>query len=195
MSTTPASQPPQSGPDAPPKKASFILWLLGLLGIGVAVLAVGGILVAMYVARNVQVQQSGDRVEVQTPIGSLKVDKSAETDPGLPVYPGAVVNEPGATVELGTETDEVLTVVAAKYRTSDPISKVDEWYQEKLGAEFKREGAGVMIRKKEIVGIQVNSGDIAFVAEDKDSMRVVVLERRGIHTEIGMARIGRPEAQ
>lgn len=195
MSTTPAPQPPKTGPDAPPKKVPFILWLLGLLGVGVAVLAVGGILVAMYVARNVQVQQSGEKVEIQTPVGSLKVDKSGETDPGLPVYPGAAVNEPGATVELGTDTDEVLHVVAAKYRTSDPITKVDEWYQAQLGADFKREGPGVVIRKKDIVGIQVNSGDVAFIAEDKESMRVVVLERKGIQTEIAMARIGRPEAQ
>lgn len=182
-------------PDAPEKKSGLLVWLLGLLGIGILVLGGGGMLVANYVMKNVQVQQSGSQVAIQTPVGEMKVDRDVAADPGLPVYPGAVATDPGATVEIGVPNEEQVAVIAARYRTGDPLTKVDEWYQSQLGPDFKREGPGVMVRKKDIMGIQVKSTDIAFISEEKDLVRVVALERKGIQTEIALARIGRQETQ
>ena len=189
MATTPPAAPP------PEKKSSLLWWLLGLLLAGIAVLGIGGVLVASFVLRNVEVRKSGNGVQIETPVGGVKVNKDAAADPGLPVYPGAATSESGATVELTGPDEDRFTVTAARYRTADPITKVDEWYQERLGAEFQREGPGVMRRKKDIFGVTVKSSDIAFIAEEKDLLRVVALELKGIYTEVALARIGKQETQ
>ena len=194
MSTSPVPAPAQ-GPPEHEKKSNLLWWLLGLLAIGIAVLGLGGVLIASYVLRNVRVQQSGSRVEIQTPVGEVKVSKDVAANPGLPVYPGATVAEAGATVEIGAPAEETVSIVAARYRTADPLPKVDDWYREQLGADFKREGPGVMVRKKDITGLQVKSSDVAFISEKDDLVRVVALERKGIYTEIALARIGKQETQ
>lgn len=195
MSTTPVPNPPPQQPPAFEKKSNLLWWLLGLLGIGIVVLGLSGLLIASYVLKNVQVQQSGSQVEVQTPVGHVKVDKDVAANPGLPVYPGALVSDPGAVVEIGAATEDTVSVIAARYRTPDPLVKVDEWYREQLGPGFQREGPGVMMRKKDIIGIQVKSSDVAFISEEKELVRVVVLERKGNNTEIALVRIGQQESQ
>lgn len=190
MSTIPVS------PQQPEKKSNAIWWILGVLVVAILVFAIGGMMIAAYYLRGaVEVRQAAGQVEIQAPGVSVKVDKSAPPDTGLPLYPGASVAETGGTVEIGSPTDETVRVVAARYRTSDAVEVVDEWYQQKLGPDFRREGPGVMIRKKEIFGISVKSSDIAFISEADDVLRVVVLERKGLYTEIGLARIGKQEAQ
>ena len=181
----------------PPKKSNVLLWILGLFAVGVVVLGLGGLLVATYVMKDVvQVRETAGQVEVQTPAGSIKVDKTAPPDPGLPVYPGASTAEVGTTVEITAPTeDDSVHITAARYRTPDPIEKVDEWYQEKLGSEFTREGPGVTTHKKNILGISVKSSDTAYISEKDDLVRVVALERKGLYTEIALARIGKQETQ
>jgi len=189
MSTTPTPSP------APQKGSNALWWILGLLVGAVVVLGLGGMVIAGYLLKDFRVQQSGDRVEVSTPAGSIRVSKDAIADPGLPVYPGALVSDAGGTVEISSPMEEAVTVTAVRYRTSDSLAKVDEWYREQLGPEFTREGPGVMIRKREIFGIQVKSSDVAYIYEEKDLLRVVALERKGIYTEVALARIGRQETQ
>jgi hypothetical protein len=102
----------------------------------------------------------------------------------------------GATVEITAPTEEdSVHITAARYRTPDPIEKVDEWYQEKLGPDFTREGPGIAKRKKDILGISVKSSDTAYISEKDDMLRVVALERKGLYTEIALARIGKQETQ
>jgi hypothetical protein len=189
MSTPPVSPPP--------KKSNVLWWVLGLFLAGVVILGLGGLLIATYVLKDVvQVRETAGQVEVQTPAGSIKVDKTAPPDPGLPVYPGATTAESGATVEItAPDEEDSLHVTAARYRTTDPIEKVDEWYQEKLGSEFTREGPGVARRKRDILGISVKSSDTAYISEKDDTLRVVALERKGLYTEIALARIGKTETQ
>jgi hypothetical protein len=184
-------------PVAPPgKKSNLIWWILGLFLAGVVILGLGGMMVATYIMKDVvQVRETAGQVEIQTPAGSIKVDKTAPPDPGLPVYPGASTAEIGATVEITAPDDESVHITAARYRTPDPIEKVDEWYQEKLGPDFKREGPGVTNRKKEVLGITVKSSDTAYISEKDDTLRVVALERKGLYTEIALARIGKQETQ
>lgn len=184
MSTTPTPTP---------QRNNLLWWLLGLLVAGIVILGVGGVLAARFFLRSVHVSQ--DRVEVQTPIGEIKVAKNVAADPGLPVYPGAAMVEPGATVELTAPNDEGIHVTAAHYRTSDTLEKVDAWYREHLGPEFEREGAGKAERKKNIFGIQVKSDDVAFISEKNDLVRVVAIEKRMAGVEIALARIGKRETQ
>lgn len=188
MSTTPTA-PTE-------KKSNMLWWILGLFLAGVVVFGVGGLLLAGYFLKDVvEVREAAGRVEIQTPAGSLKVDKNTPADTGLPVYPGAAVAETGGTVELASPSDESVHVTAARYRTPDPLDKVEEWYRGRLGPEFIREGPGVMKRKKDIFGVDVKSSDTAFISDANDMLRIVALERKGLSTEIALARIGKQETQ
>lgn len=179
----------------PEKKTPVLWWVLGLLGAGVALFAIGGLFFASYLVKTVQIQPAAQGVEIQTPAGSIRASRESPVDTGLPVYPGASVADTGGTVEIEAPTDDTVRIAAVHYRTSDPLEKVDAWYRDQLGPEFQREGPGVMVRKKEVLGMPVRSSDIAYIAEGSEWLRVVVIERKGLHTEIGLARIGQPEAQ
>lgn len=196
------SQPPMPAQNLPPqpprpaeeRKSTLLWWVLGLLLTALIVLTLGGLLVVRYLARNVEVIQSGDRVEVRSPIGNINVDKNAGDPTGLPKYPGADLFEPGASVELESPAEETVVIIAAKYRTPDELQKVDDWYREKLGTDFQREGRGMMNRKKEIFGIEVRADDVAYVAEKNDELRIVTLRLVDGKTEIAHVRIGQPAA-
>ncbi len=179
----------------PEKKPGLWIWLLGLFAAGVALLAVLALGLAWYIARNVQRSADGNRVEIQTPIGSLKVDKHTPVETGLPVYPGATTSEMAATVAITPAEGDAVDVTAARFTTADSIDKVDEWYREKLGPEFTREGAGQSRRKKEVFGIAINDNDVAFISEKDDLMRVVAIERKATRVEIALVRIGKAESQ
>jgi hypothetical protein len=197
MSTTPTPVPPAPAPPPEPeKKSGLVWWILGVFLAGAVLLGLAGMFATSFFLREiVHVREAAGQVEIQTPAGSVKVDPHAGEDPGLPVYPGALVGEAGASVEVTGPTDEAMRITAAHYRTSDPLEKVDEWYQQKLGPEFRREGPGVMNRKKEIFGISVKSSDIAFISDADDLLRVVVIERKALSTHIALARIGQAETQ
>ena len=148
----------------PQKKSNVLWWILGILLVAVLVFGLGGMMIAGFFMRDiVEVRQAAGQVEIQAPGVSVKVDKSTPPDTGLPVYPGSTVAETGGSAEIGSPADESVHIVAARYRTPDSLETVDDWYRQKLGPEFRREGAGVMIRKKEIFGISVKSSDIAFI--------------------------------
>lgn len=81
--------------------------------------------------------KGGDkRVDIQTPMGNLKVrnDNVQAKDTGLPVYPGSVVkpkeekNDNKANVNIDTPFF-ALKVVALTYTSDDDSSKVLDWYR------------------------------------------------------------------
>ncbi len=187
MSTPPASTPPKSN--------NLWLWVLGLLGVAVFILGLGALLATRFLMRNVQIHQAGSSVEITTPVGSLKAAKDEYADPGLPVYPGSKLTQPGASIEISTPDEEPVSVVSSHFQTIDPIEKVDAWYRERLKPDFKREGQGVMIHKKDVVGVQVKSNDIAYISEKDDVAHVVVLQKKFNGVEIVLLRAGKPETQ
>jgi len=187
MSTTP-NPTPQRG-------SNIWLWVLGLLGAGVIILGAGALIATRFLVRNIEVREGGSSVEINTPVGSLKAAKDANADPGLPVYPGSTLAQPGGSVELSTPDEEAVHIIAAHYRTIDPIEKVDAWYREHLNADFKREGPGVMVRKKEITGVHVKSDDVAYISEKDDVVLVVALQKKFNAVEIALLRAGKKETQ
>lgn len=196
MSTPPNSVPPAAGETEPQKTGSNLgAWVLGLLLVGALILGGGAWLVTRFFVQNIQVNRAGSTVVIDTPVGSLKAGKDEKADPGLPVYPGAKVAQPGGTVELSLPEEDSVQLTAAHYRTLDPIEKVDAWYREQLSSDFKREGPGVMVRKKNINGIIVKSDDVAYVSEKDDLVRVVALQKRFNGVEIALLRAGKQESQ
>lgn len=193
MSATPA--PPRPTGPAQERKSSLLLWVIGLVVAAVVILGLGGGLIAFYLARQVEVVRTGpESVEVRTPLGSIRADKGkAET--GLPEYPSARMTETPGTVEIAGPDEEGFLVTAAKYRTTDAIATVDEWYRGQLASSFEREPAGTMVRKRRIFGTEVRSDDLAYIEERDEVIRFVVIRRQGRETEIVLARIGKQEVQ
>jgi hypothetical protein len=182
---------------APPKpvpegKSNLLWWVLGLLVAGTALLGLGIFLASKFLVNQIEVTQSGAEVEVRTPAGDLRVAKEESADLGLPVYPEAKLVDSPATVELTPPDAEPVYITTARYRTNDSPAAVDAWYQEQLGREFEREGPGVMILKREVFGVEIQSDDTLFLAKEDLQMRAVVIQKRGFLTEIALLRIGKP---
>jgi len=203
MSTTPTPAPGQgpgaaSGLPAGPstKPNNTIWWVLGFFGAALLVVIVGGIFMAGYFLRQVRVEQHGQQVEITTPGGkvTLQADNSIK-DPGLPIYPGAEMDHSGGSVELTRPNDERLGVSGVTYYSNDPVEKVDGWYRERLGGEFERHGSGESWRDSKGRDFNVERGDVAYVSEQDDLVRVLAIKKRVGGTEIDMARFGKQQTQ
>ncbi len=174
-------------------KGSLLWWVLGLLVTGIAILGLGTVIVWRIVAPQVEIVRTSAGVEVKTPAGSLKASEGDDT--GLPKYPGAEITEPGTTVEIESPAEDNLAVTVAKYTSKDELDKVDDWYKERLGPEFDREGSGKMERKRVIYGTEVSSSDVAFFQDREHLLQAVILRRKGSVTEIVLLRAGEPATQ
>ncbi len=184
-------------PNSLSKKSSSNIWawVFGLVMLGALILGGAAWFVTSYLVQGIQVNRTDSSVVVDTPVGTLKAAKDEKADPGLPIYPGAKLAQAGGTVELSVPGEDSVALTAVHYRTIDPVEKVDAWYREQLSSDFKREGPGVMNRKKEINGVIVKSDDIAFISEKDDVVLVVALQKRFNGVEIALLRAGKQEAQ
>jgi len=188
MSTHPVS--------TPESKSNFLWWVLGLFCAGVVILALSGLVVAAYLARYAQVNRTAARVEIRTPVGQLTVAKNHAQETGLPLYPGAsAIESKQAGIEFTTPEDERVVIAAAHYTTSDPFERVDAWYRERLGPDFVRESSGPHVHKVVVQGVHTGPGDIAFISDKDDLVRVVAIKKRWKGVEIALARVGKQEAQ
>jgi hypothetical protein len=188
--------PPLASPLPPPQKRNqAALWIVVILGscLGTAIIA-GLLLVRMFVHR-LNVREAGNKVAIETPIGSINVNKAEAHATGLPVYPGATSNtENGGSVEIGG-SDSNLGLATEEYRTNDPITKVREWYRHRLGTEFRLETGGQEHANHRGVQIDTGDHDAAFVDDHNDGARVVALDSRDGGTKITLLRIGKRNPQ
>lgn len=180
----------------PPHPGSKVaLWMVVILGGCFAVLIVAGLLLVRFFAHRVNIREAGNKVAIETPVGSIHVNKAEAHATGLPVYPGAAARrDNGGSVEI-SGNDTRVGLATEEYRTSDPISKVQEWYRHKLGPEFRLETGRHGNRGR--TGIHVDSGDhdVGFVDDRSDGARVVALDDGSDGTKITLLRIGKREAQ
>ena len=79
----PAAIPPQR------RGNNAVWWILGIVAGGIVVMVLFGLALAGLFIRNLRVHNQGNNVEIQTPVGAIKVNKDAPRASGLPVYPGA----------------------------------------------------------------------------------------------------------
>jgi len=83
------------------------------------------------VSRAVRATHNGDSVTLSTPSGTITAGNTggvSEADLGVPIYPGATRREGG--MQVNSANSSMVTVV---YSTSDPVSKVVDFYKGKLG--------------------------------------------------------------
>jgi hypothetical protein len=173
------------------KRSPLLWWILGLLLASVVLLGLGIFLVGQFMIRQIQITQSPTEVEVRTAAGDIRMTQDGRPVLDLPVYPNARLVDAPVTVELTPPDADPVFITNAKYRTDDPPSAVDAWYQEQLGNEFEREGPSVMVHKKEVFGVEIRSDDILFLAKEAERMRAVVIQKKGFATEIALLHIGK----
>jgi hypothetical protein len=192
-----ASPVPPPRPVAPPQKSSNVIWwVLGIIGTCILLVIIAGLVVVSALVHRVRVNARDNKVEIQTPVGSLKVNQDSEHATGLPVYPGASLEKSqGASFEVSANGKSAGLAIE-KYTSDDSREKVQEWYATKLGAEFKLKIA-TQGGKEQIPGVpfDVNTTDVAFVNEQTDGSRVVALGHKREGTEITLVRVGKREPQ
>jgi hypothetical protein len=184
----PAAIPPQR------RSNNAVWWILGIVAGGIVVMVVFGLLLASLFIRNLRVRNQGDNVEIQTPVGAIKVNKDVPRATGLPVYPGAKTSEnnKNAKVELSAG-DGAVGIAVEHFTTSDSLDQVDAWYAHRLGSNFRREDH---LSDHPIHGVTVDSDtDVAFVDDRGDGTRVVALSKKGDDVDIVLFRAGKKEAQ
>jgi len=168
---------PPLPPPPPRKREGNLLWIvLGVVAFAAVLTLTGAYILARYVASqiNVDVRQTarGKSVDVQTPVGNIRVNEGQPSDVGLPIYPGAQQSKSkGANVSIDAPNKGV-NVAAAEYETDDAVDKVADFYRDQLGKDF--------IEKKE-------AGAVTFTWKSGERHKVVGIKRHGGRTHIGMA--------
>jgi hypothetical protein len=153
-----------------------------------AALAVAGVFMAgMYFADNIHVQKirgtKGDTVQVDTPIGSMRVQEHKKLDPkliGVPVYPGAMREDEhgAASIDFSFDSNhKEFTILAAEYSTEDSLEKVKEFYHRQL--------PHWIISEKRHGGLQLEYSGEGY-------KRIIAIHERDGRTRIGLASIGEP---
>jgi hypothetical protein len=184
----PAAIPPQR------RSNNAVWWILGIVAGGIVVMVLFGLALAGLFIRNLRVRNQGNNVEIQTPVGAIKVNKDAPRATGLPVYPGAASSgkDNNAKVELSAG-DAGVGIAVEHFTTSDDLDEVDKWYSHRLGSSFRREENH---DHHPIHGVTVDSDtDIAFVDDHGDGARVVALTKKSDGVDIVLFRAAKKQAQ
>ena len=155
-----------------------------LLLCGLALLLSTGYLVV----HNIHVTRSAEKgdTRVETPFGSLRVKERNRLDVrafGVPVYPGAQPSDDRhklASFELDFgDNHKDLTVAAAEYFTSDPLTRVEEYYRGKL---------------PDVAVKHDRHRHVVFEFNESGMKKVVALREYGQGTRIALASIGEAAA-
>ena len=155
-----------------------------------AALAVLGVFMAgMYLADNIHVEKrknaKGETVQVETPIGTMRVQQYQKLDPkliGVPVYPGAVREDSNGAASFDFSFDSAhkeFTVLAAEYSTNDSVEKVREYYH--------RELPHWMISERLRGGVKMEYTEDGY-------KRIIVIHEQDGQTRVGLATVGEPAA-
>jgi hypothetical protein len=113
---------------------------------------------------------------------------------GLPIYPGAhEINVSDSSIEFRDSRKHV-EIVAERYATSDSLEKTEKWYFEELGEAFKRTSSGAQGAIKH-GKLSIGPCDEALIANEDGLVWVAAMSKKKIHTEIGLARIGRAKGR
>jgi hypothetical protein len=175
-------------PPVPPRSAGNLLAIVLLslaLIVVVCVLAVWTGL--RFIGHNVQVhvnQGSDDskEVSIKTPFGGLEVNKNkdvTEAALGLPIYPGStrLNDNDSASVNIALPGEQSVKIVAAKFRTPDPLDRVTTFYHDRL--------AGQVTKFKE----RDEEGKTVFEIKHSDLDKVVALKDDSPGTRIELVRV------
>jgi hypothetical protein len=195
-----AGLPPQGllppGAAVPPQRQSqAALWIAVILGCCVAAAIVAGLLMVRLIVHRVKIREAGNKVAIETPVGSINVNKAGAHATGLPVYPGATLSgDNGGSVELSGR-DANVGLATEEYRTGDPVAQVQAWYRQRLGSEFHLETGGTSRERRTKLHIDASDHEMAFVDDRNDGARIVALDNGDGGTKITLVRVGKRDTQ
>jgi hypothetical protein len=102
----------------------------------------------------------------------------------------------GGSVQITTANSDQTGVSDAHYTTPDPIEKVDQWYGERLGKGFTREGPGPKETIVKGLTVRVETGEVVYISDAGPAATIVSLKRTsGGGTSIDLSRMGSRETQ
>ena len=172
--TPPAPAPATTGGSSALK---IILIVIAVI-VGLGILSVGAFSFFVYrVAKSAHVTQEGDRVKIDSPLGSFTANDPEQTakDLGVDIYPGAQVQKNGsASVTFGN-----VHTVTASFESSDSVDKVCTFYKSKFP------------------GARVSSSDqnrCSIVSNDQTNMISVNVEGNGDTTKFQIANVSKKSA-
>jgi hypothetical protein len=153
-----------------------------------------GLMFAGLVVRNSHVKEQGENVDIQTPVGEIRVNQNPNRASGLPVYPGATPSDKDGHANVEVSAGQAGVGVAVEnYATADSLDKVTAWYSQRLGSSFTRETKGNDVK---VHGMAITTdADMTFSDDHGDSTRTVVLTRKDEKVEITLVRAGKRESQ
>jgi hypothetical protein len=189
-----SGRPPVVPPPVRNDSTTAVWWILGIVAGGIAVMVCLGLMFAGLVVRNSHVADQGKNVDIQTPVGEIKVNQNPNRASGLPVYPGSTPSSQDSHANVEVSSGEAGVGVAVEnYLTADSLDKVTAWYAQRLGSSFTRETKGNDIK---VHGMSVTTdADMTFSDDHGDSTRTVVLTQKDDKVEITLVRAGKREAQ
>src|SRR5580704_7525291 len=193
--STGSTQPPMYQPTQPQRRNNAIWWILGIVAAGIIVMFLFGVTLAGLFIHHLKVHNSGDKVDIQTPVGALSVDKAGHHATGLEIYPGASASSDNkaASVNLSAN-DTAVGIATEQYETKDPIDFVQAWYKRHLGPDFHLE-TGKDSSMHSNGAVKLNDDDVSFVDDRHNGVRVVALKKSSSGTEITLVRVGKKETQ
>ncbi len=186
-----SGRPPAAIPPKRRDSTTTVWWILGIVAGGIVVMVVFGLALAGVLIHNLHVRNQGQNVEIQTPVGGIKVGHEATVN--LPVYPGSEsADSHNANVELSAG-DEGFAIAVEKYQTTDGLGKVSSWYKQRLGSSFRLEKRGSYGKIHDVDA--TSDADLAFVDDRGDGARIVALTSKDNCVEIALVRVGKKETQ
>ena len=165
-----------------------LMWMMIALFAGLAVLLGAGLFVASRAIRSMGLSAAAAQDAIRTPGGTFRLEKETEVGPGLPVYPRSSLLVPGEDAAAAEIKQVQKGIEVSEYHSGDAREFVDKWYAEHLSPEFARHDAGDKTVAAAYSDARVSEGDIAFVAEREQKVRIVALSMEGAGTKISLIR-------
>jgi len=187
-------------PVPPPQQKSgkglkVVLIVVGVLVV-LFVLAIGGVAffawrASRVIRDNVSIKEGPggkSEVSINTPGGQLKLNTKpdvTEEKLGVPIYPGAKVEDSGGTFSITGEGDKGGSFGGASFTTTDSLDKVVDFYKSRLGS--KASVYDSTAQGKHTVVMNVST---------QDSWKTITIEDEGTGvTKIGVASISGKTSQ
>jgi len=190
-------RPPQPTmqPTEAQRRSNAIWWILGIVAAGIIFMVFCGLMVAGLFIRHLKIKSSGDKVAIESPVGSISVNGDTPHATGLEIYPGAVPSSDNKRASVNISANDAgIGIATEQYQTRDPIDFVQAWYRKHLGPDFHLEtgGDGSMHSSG---AVKLNDDDVSFVDDRHNGVRVVALKKISSGTEITLVRVGKRETQ
>ena len=177
------------------RRSNALWWILGIVAAGIIFMVFCSLMVAGLFIRHLKIKGSGDKVAIETPVGSISVNGGTPHATGLEIYPSAVPSSDNKSASVNlSASDTGIGIATEQYETKDPIDFVQAWYKKHLGPDFHLEtGKGSSMHSNGAV--KLNDDDVSFVDDRHNGVRVVALKKSSSGTEITLVRVGKKETQ